>query len=233
MAKNIVISGATGGIGSAIAKKFAIKQYDIILLGRDILKLEKLSESIRKDHKVKVKYYHCDISITDSIVNSIESVINTVDSIELLVNATGVFPIAPIIKMRERVYEECMDVNVRLPYLLSIGLFDCLRSQRGGKVINIGSSSSYKGFKNTVLYCTSKHAILGFSRALNDEWKDLGVTVHCVSPGTVDTNMVNSLNQDSSTYISVKEFADLVYDVNKYNGNMLISEVRVSRKFFR
>ena len=82
-------------------------------------------------------------------------------------------------------------------------------------------------------YCTSKHAILGFSRALNDEWKEYGVTVHCISPGTVDTNMVNSLQQDKDTYISVNEFAELVYDVSKYNGNMLINEVQANRRFIK
>ena len=122
---------------------------------------------------------------------------------------------------------------MKLPYLLSLGLFEKIKQGEWGKIINIGSSSSYAGFNNKVIYCASKHALLGFSRALNDEWKDFGVSVHCISPGTIDTEMADVLEQDKSTYIQTKEFAELVYDVSKYEGNMLVEEVRAVRRYIR
>jgi 3-oxoacyl-[acyl-carrier protein] reductase len=229
----VVISGATGGVGIAITKKFALKGHDIIILGRDVARLKKLRNSIKKDYEINIQYYQCDISVKDSVNNSIKSITSTVSSISLLINAAGVFPVLPVVSTEEHVYDNCMDVNIKLPFFLSRGLFGVLKSKNGGKVINIGSSSSYAGFKNTVLYCASKHAILGYSRALNDEWKEYGITVHCISPGTIDTSMANSLNQDSSTYITVDEFSELVYDVNKYDGNMLVEEVRATRRVIK
>ena len=205
----IVISGATGGVGVAITKKFAQKGYDIIALGRDTEKLKKIRNFIRKDYGVNIQYYYCDI------------------------NAAGVFPVVAVQNTDENIYDSCMDGNMKLPFILSRGLFKVLKNNNGGKVINIGSSSSYAGFKNTAIYCASKHAILGYSRALNDEWKEYGITVHCISPGTIDTSMANVLDQDSSTYITTEEFAELVYDINKYNGNMLIDEIRAVRRVVR
>lgn len=155
------------------------------------------------------------------------------DEIRLLINVAGVFPYGPLLENKQDTFDNCIDVNLRFPYLLSVGLFENLKRNNGGKVINIGSSSAYSGFKNTVLYCASKHALLGFSRALNDEWKEYGVSVHCISSGTLNTDMASDIPQDKSTYIDTKDFADLVYDVSQYNGNMVIEEVLAKRSEVR
>ena len=230
---NVVISGATGGVGRAIANKFASKGYGLILLGRDKEKLDDLYDQIITNYKITVKYFLCDINNESTVRSSISEINELLSDVDLLINVAGVFPYGPIVESSESDYEDCMNVNMKLPYLLSLGLFDKLKSGEGGKIINVGSSSAYSGFKNTVLYCASKHALLGFSRALNDEWKSYGVSVHCVSPGTIDTEMAKVLEQDKTTYIKVDEFAELVYDVNKYNGNMLVDEVRATRRFLR
>jgi len=166
------------------------------------------------------------------ISETIKAINSSKEKIDLLINVAGVFPYGPIMKTDDDDYDNCMNVNVRFPLLLSRGMYSKL-ADGGGKVINIGSSSSYGGFKNTVLYCASKHALLGLSRALNDEWKADGITVHCVSPGTIDTKMATVLDQDSTTYINAKEFAQLVYDVGSYNGNMMVDEVRAVRRVIR
>lgn len=168
-----------------------------------------------------------------TVDSSIKKINGLPGAVDLLINVAGVFPYGSVTKSDESVYDNCMDVNMKLPYLLSLGLFEKIKQGEWGKIINIGSSSSYAGFNNTVIYCASKHALLGFSRALNDEWKDFGVSVHCISPGTIDTEMADVLEQDKSTYIQTKEFAELVYDVSKYEGNMLVEEVRAVRRYIR
>ncbi len=230
---NVVISGATGGVGKAVAYLFASKGYSIILLGRNIEKLSELSEYISENYKVSVDFYQCSAENIEEVRNCIKDINKFTEKIDLLINIAGVFPHGPILEMSESSYDNCMDVNLKLPYLLSIGLFDKLKKNCGGKIINIGSSSSYAGFKNTVIYCASKHALLGFSRALHDEWKEHGVSVHCISPGTIDTDMADVLSQDKSTYIKVDEFSELVYDVSRYSGNMLVEEVRAVRRTIR
>jgi len=229
----IVISGATGGVGASIAEIFSSNGYDTILLGRDIDKLDDLSERIKVRYGTYSSYYFCDANNQKSIEDCINSINTKYDKLEMLINVAGVFPYGLAMELSGKLYDECMSVNLRLPFLLSTGIFGSLKKNKGGKVINIGSSSAYAGFKNTAIYCASKHALLGLSRSLNDEWKELGVTVHCVSPGTIDTSMADVLEQDRSTYIGPDEFAQLVYDVASYNGNMLIEEVRATRRVVR
>jgi 3-oxoacyl-[acyl-carrier protein] reductase len=230
---SVVISGATGGVGLSVSNIYASKGHNLVLLGRDKDKLNRLSIKIKKKYNVTSEFYVCDIENESTVHACIQKISALADTIELLINIAGVFPYGAITDSNEEEYNNCMDVNLKLPYLLSLGLFEKIKNDNGGKIINIGSSSSYAGFKKTVIYCASKHALLGFSRALNDEWKDKGVTVHCVSPGTINTDMANILEQDKSTYIQAKEFAELVYDVSKYDGNMIVEEVRAMRRFIR
>jgi short-subunit dehydrogenase len=230
---SVVITGACGGLGKSLAIKFGQNNFDLILLGRNKNELNNFSMIIRNKYKIKVDFYICDAENEDSIKNFISVMTKSKDEIRLLINVAGVFPYGPLLENKQDTFDNCIDVNLRFPYLLSVGLFENLKRNNGGKVINIGSSSAYSGFKNTVLYCASKHALLGFSRALNDEWKEYGVSVHCISSGTLNTDMASDIPQDKSTYIDTKDFADLVYDVSQYNGNMVIEEVLAKRSEVR
>ena len=230
---SVVISGATGGVGLTVSDIYASKGHSLVLLGRDKTKLNRLSIEINTKYNVTAEFFLCDMENESTVHASIQKINSLTNDVELLINIAGVFPYGVITESSHEEYNNCMDVNLKLPYLLSLGLFEKIKKDGGGKIINIGSSSSYAGFKNTVIYCASKHALLGFSRALNDEWKSDGVTVHCISPGTIDTDMANILEQDKSTYIQAKEFAELVYDVSKYNGNMIVEEVRAMRRIIK
>jgi len=230
---SVVITGATGGVGREVSKLYASKGHNLILIGRSEQSLIAQSNSIMDDYKVSVDVFACDANKEGEIGACVNKIVEKITSVSLLINIAGVFPYGPVLDTDEADFDRCMQVNVKYPYLLSIGLFDLLKEGNGGKIINIGSSSSYSGFKNTVLYCTSKHALLGLSRSLHDEWKALGVTVHCVSPGTIDTEMAEVLEQDKETYIKADEFSELIYDIGRYNGNMLVEEVRATRRIIR
>ena len=230
---SVIINGATGGVGTSVSSFYAKKGYDLILLGRNIDKLNQLRDSILEKFNVKIDFYLCDAFVIDSIKKCIKEISESSINANLLINISGVFPYGPLSEEDDTVFDECFDVNLKLPYLLSKGLFNILKKDGGGKIINIGSSSSYSGFKNTATYCASKHGLLGLSRALNDEWKAEGVSVHCISPGTIDTEMADVLNQDKNTYITADEFSELVYDTGKYKGNMIIEEVKVVRKVIK
>jgi short-subunit dehydrogenase len=203
------------------------------LLGRSIDKLNQLRDSILEKSNVRVDFYVCDALEIETIKNCIKEISEELINASLLINISGIFPYGPFSEEDDTVFDECFDVNLRLPYLLSKGLFKILKKDGGGKIINIGSSSSYAGFKNTATYCASKHGLLGLSRALNDEWKAEGVSVHCISPGTIDTEMAGALTQDKDTYITTDEFSELVYDTGKYQGNMIVEEVKVVRKVIK
>ena len=82
-------------------------------------------------------------------------------------------------------------------------------SKKWWRIVNIGSSSSYNGFKNTSIYCSSKHALLGLSRSLHDELKEHNIRTFCVSPGSIKTSMGKRvIGQNYDTFMDPKEIAE-------------------------
>ena len=114
---NIVISGATGGVGVATAKLFASKGHCIILLGRDIKKLSKLTQDITKQHKVEVSFFKCDIDNRDELSSSIKKINELNIDIDILINISGIFPYGLVLNQNERVFDNCMDVNLSLIHI--------------------------------------------------------------------------------------------------------------------
>ena len=103
-----------------------------------------------------------------------------------------------------------------------------------GRIVNIGSSSAYAGFKDTSIYCASKHALLGFSSSIYNELKERKVRTFCVSPCPVKTEMGKLVeNQDFDTFIEAKELAKFVVFLISFDDNMISEEVRLNRVFIQ
>jgi NAD(P)-dependent dehydrogenase (short-subunit alcohol dehydrogenase family) len=106
--------------------------------------------------------------------------------------------------------------------------------RRWGRIINIGSSSAYAGFKNTAIYCASKHALLGLTRSLHDELKHQNVRCFCISPGSIKTEMGRAVpGQDFETFLDPQEIAEFVVHVASYDGGMIAEEIRLNRMVIR
>jgi NAD(P)-dependent dehydrogenase (short-subunit alcohol dehydrogenase family) len=105
---------------------------------------------------------------------------------------------------------------------------------RWGRIINIGSSSAYGGYKNTSLYCASKHALLGFSRALHDELKEHNIRVFCVSPSGTKTAMGKSIKgQNYDTFIDPKDVAEYIAYISSFDNAMISEEIRLNRMILK
>ena len=103
-----------------------------------------------------------------------------------------------------------------------------------GRIINVGSSSAYAGFENTSTYCSSKHALLGFSRSMFKELRNTGVRVYSVSPGSIKTPMGKLVpNQDYDTFINPQELAEYVVYISSFDKEMISEEVRLNRLIIR
>ena len=103
-------------------------------------------------------------------------------------------------------------------------------SNNWGRIVNIGSSSSYNGSGETGIYCASKHALLGLSRSLYQEFKDSGVRVYSVSPGSIQTPMgAIDIRQDYSTFINPREVAEYIIFIITYDNEMISEEIRMNR----
>ena len=223
--KTVLITGATGGIGLEICKKFHTMECNIILLGRD----EKLLSQLSK--KFSSSFYVCDFNNLEEVEN-ISKKISADNDIDILINSAGIFEVNPIEDTSLQSLIEMFNVNFFTPFLLIKNLINNMESKNWGRIVNIVSSSAYGAAPNTGAYSSSKHALLGMSRALFNEFKSRSVRVISVSPGSVKTKMgekVEKLGQIYETFIEPQEIAEYVAYVSSLDDNLVIEEARLNR----
>jgi len=227
--KNCLIIGASGGIGNAISKKLAEKNYNLFLIGKNKKKLLKLKQEIKKVD-INVEIESIDLTDEKQIDKSIKKIRKTFGKIDILINTSGLFLIKSIDKTTIEEFEESFKINVRAPFIFSKEFSKDMKKSKWGRIVNIGSSSAYSGFKNSTAYCSSKHALLGFSRALFSELKDNNVRVYSISPGSTQTKMGKlSKDQKFETFLEPKEIADYVVFVIGFDKQLISEEIRLNR----
>lgn len=226
--KTAVITGATGAIGSAVAKRLAQEKVNLILISSGEERLSKLMGELRT-YDIKVEGIVCDLSSLAEIQDLVDNKLKN-KSAEILINSAGVFPNKPIHEMDPQDYLCVLNVNLNAAYLLCAAMSPAMVKAAWGRIVNIGSSSCYSGFRNTTAYCVSKHGTLGLSRSLHDELKEHGVRVYNVSPSSTQGRMgLATVGQDYSTFLDPNEVADYVMFAISHDGNVMSEEIFIKR----
>ena len=230
--KNVFISGATGDIGMEISKKFSDLGCNLVLNGTNEKKLKDLSDSIKTDVN-KIEIISADLgSIREAerVAKEAKQIFN----IDIVVNSAGVFPNLSIANTTNEVLLETISVNLIAPFVFIREFSQVMVQNNWGRIINIGSSSSYSGFKNTSAYCASKHALLGLSRSAHDELKEHSIRTYCLSPSSTQGKMgKKSTDQDYSTFLSPSEIAEYVEFIISFDSNVMVEELMLKRLFTR
>lgn len=231
MGKNCLIVGATGGIGSEISKKIAEQNYNLFLIGRDEKKLFKLKKEINaKNKSIKIEYAIVDLTNDSSIERVIKNIRKKFNTIDILINTAGVFLIKSLQNSSIQEFDTSYKINVRAPFIFCKEFSKDMKKKKWGRIVNLGSSSSYNGFKNGTIYCSTKHSLLGLSRAMFVELKGNGIRTFCISPGSTQTKMGKiSNNQNFKTFLNPKEVADYVSFVISFDNELISEEIRLNR----
>ena len=234
--KNCLITGATGGLGKEIAKEFAKNGCNLFLTGRNNEKLSSLKNELENDvSEIKIDFEDADLSDADEIQKLIEKVKGAFSNIDILVNCAGVFPVKSLSDSTVEDFEKCFSVNVKAAFVLCKEFSQGMITKKWGRIVNIASSSAYAGFKNTSIYCSSKHALLGLSRSLHSELKEHNVRTFCVSPGPIKTPMgldiVKNENPDErfDSFMNPNEIAEFIAYLISFDNEMVSEEIRLSR----
>ena len=229
--KNCFISGATGGLGKSIATELVLNQCNLFLTSTKKTKLKKLKKELSAvNSDIIINYDVCDLRKLNDVKKIIKKFRNTMGNCDILINCAGILPIKPLSKTLVSDYDSCFNVNVKAPFLLSKEFSNDMKKKKWGRIVNIGSSSSYDGFSETSIYSASKHAILGFSRSIQKELKSYGIRTYCISPGSIKTKMGKKIKgQKYSTFINPKEIAEVILNLVKLDKEMIITEIRLDR----
>ncbi len=227
--KNCLITGATGGLGKEIAMEFAKNGCNLFLTGRNDEKLNSLKNELQND-QIKIDFEAADLSDVDDIQKLIDKTKNAFPNIDILVNCAGIFPVKLLSNSTVDDFEQCFSVNVKAAFVLCKEFSQGMVSKKWGRIVNIASSSAYAGFKNTSIYCSSKHALLGLSRSLHSELKEHNVRTFCVSPGSIKTPMGKSVvGQSYETFLNPSEVAELVGRLISFDSEMISQEIQLHR----
>ena len=186
--KKILITGATGGIGGALIKKFVSLGGMVLGTGT---KSEKL-DLIKKNYpNVKVKKFN--ISEHSTIENFINSSISELGGLDILINNAGVNADNLSLRMKDEEWKKVIDINLTSTFLLSKYAIKSMLKNKFGRVVNITSVVGHTGNLGQANYAASKAGIIGMSKSLALEYAKKNITVNCVSPGFITSDMTENI----------------------------------------
>ncbi len=189
--KKILITGATGGIGNELVKKFLSLDAKVLATGTKNEKLENLKKNYSSLETLKF-----DISNHSEIESFIESASAKLGGLDVLINNAGITMDNLSIRMKNEEWQKVIDINLSSTfYMCKYGIKKMLKSKYG-RIINITSIVGHTGNLGQANYSASKSAIVAMSKTLAIEYAKKNITINCVSPGFIHTNMTDKINED-------------------------------------
>lgn len=190
--KIALVTGATGGIGAAIAKTLHAQGASLAISGTRQGALEELAAELKE----RVHIFPCNLKDKESVQGLIPAVEEKMGGLHILVNNAGLTRDNLSMRMKDEEYQEVIDVNLSAPfYLMRASLRNMMR-QRWGRIINISSIVGVTGNPGQINYCASKAGIIGMSKSLAQEVASRGITVNCIAPGFVTSAMTDVLPEE-------------------------------------
>lgn len=192
--KTALITGASGGIGAAIADTLAKMGANLILSGTRESVLNDLKAHLLTLYPhVKIELTTCNLSDAESVEALFPKAEELLGQIDILVNNAGITKDNLIIRMKDEDWASVIDVNLTSCFRLSRAATKAMMRRRYGRIINISSVVGSMGNPGQVNYCASKAGMVGFSKALAHEVATRGITVNCVAPGFIESSMTETL----------------------------------------
>tara|TARA_A100001035_G_C27763526_1_gene492470 strand:- start:150 stop:884 length:735 start_codon:yes stop_codon:yes gene_type:complete len=188
--KNIIITGASGGIGNSIVKKFYEHGANILASGTKIEKLEELKK--RYD---KIKILRFDISQIEKIEQFIDNAANELGGLDCVINNAGITQDNLAIRMNIEEWKKVIDINLTSTFLISKFAIKKMLKNKKGKIVNITSVVGHTGNLGQVNYTASKAGIVAMSKSLAIEYAKKNININCISPGFIKTKMTDKIDE--------------------------------------
>ncbi|MHC4884501.1 MAG: SDR family NAD(P)-dependent oxidoreductase [Planctomycetota bacterium] len=224
-----LITGGNKGIGLAIAHALAAQGARTILAGRDRAAGAQAATAIAAQRH-EAHFHACDITSEDE-VNALFEFCDSLGSLAIVINNAGIGTFKPLIDTSLKEWEQVLDVNLKGAFLC--GREAMRRMQKGGgRIINIGSVVSLKGYPLQGAYSASKHGLLGLTKVMAAEGAEKDIIVQAICPGGVDTDLVKRARPDLDRSILMQpdDVADAVLFQLSQSGNAITDLVQLRRR---
>jgi len=198
--KKVIVTGATGGIGNSVVEKFIEMKANVLATGRNVDKLEELKKKFKN-----LKILSFDTSKHEDIEKFIDSASNELGgSVDVLINNAGVNQDNLAIRMEIGEWKKVIDINLTSTFLLSKFAIKKMLKNKYGKIVNITSVIGHTGNVGQSNYAASKAAIISMSKSLALEYAKKNITINCISPGYITTNMTDQISEKWKEIIKSK-----------------------------
>lgn len=223
---NVVITGASRGIGKAIAAKFAAEGYNLFLCSRDEKRLSECARELKTANiKNTILFYSADLSNKMEVQEFGKWILQQNSSIDILINNAGHFLPGSIYNEEDGVLEKMIDINLYSAYHLTRIVLPKMMAQKSGHIFNICSIAALKAYPNGGSYSISKHALMGFSKNLREEMKPHNIKVTSVYPGAVFTSSWEASGVDRDRVMEVNDIAETIYSISKLSPQACVEDI--------
>ncbi len=189
--KVAVITGASRGIGRSLAEHFAAAGARVAICGRHEETIKRVAAEIAaKNPRHEVLWVRCDVTDFSHVRKLHAEVDAKLGVPDILVNNAGSVARMRLDEMSEAIWDEVVSSNLKSVFNVTRAFLPQMRSRGSGRILNIASISGKEGTPRLTAYCAAKHGVIGLTRALAEETRDVGIQVNAICPGSVDTEML-------------------------------------------
>ena len=199
---NILITGASGGIGTSLSKAFSSTNANLFLLGSSIEKITMLREELPS--KENIRFFTVDLSQRENVNNFCDSIIDEFGGISVVINNAGITQDNIFMRMSDSAWDKVFAINLDASMAICRKFIRGMIKNKWGRIVNISSVVASTGNPGQSNYVASKGALNGLTKSLALEVATRGVTVNCISPGFIDTAMTAELTDDQKSKIIEK-----------------------------
>ncbi|MEP6949137.1 MAG: SDR family oxidoreductase [Ginsengibacter sp.] len=223
---NIVITGASKGMGKALAVKFATQENKIYICARNEKDLANTVKEMReKNHAAVIEYFAADLSGRASAVRFTDWLLARGVTADILINNAGLFIPGSIYNEEEGTLERMIAVNLYSAYYVTRALLPPMMKNKAGHIFNMCSIASLKAYSNGGSYSISKHALMGLSKNLREELKPYNIKVTTVYPGAVYTSSWEGSGVEPSRIMQVNDIAEMIYAASLLSPQACVEDI--------
>jgi short-subunit dehydrogenase len=218
--ERVLVTGASGGIGEALARRFALARHDLVLVARSGDKLKALARELTEKYQIDVVTIASDIAKPGAVPELAESLKRRRLDIGILVNNAGINHVGRFEQLGMDAHDDLIALNIGATTEMMACFLPGMVAQGQGRILNVASTSSFLPVPFMATYAASKAYLLSITESLSEEFRDTGISFTALCPGVTATPMMDAMNAENAkfvkliatTVLDVKEVADAGYD---------------------
>lgn len=224
--KNLLISGASKGIGRAIVEHFARHGFNVAFCSRSQENLNILKESLQKLYpKQRFLAIVCDVANANELQNFAQKALNEFGQIDVLVNNAGVFIPGNLNDMSGEDFRLILETNVYSAFELSKAIVPNMIKKRSGYIFNMSSIAGLSAYPNGGAYNVSKHALTGYSKTLRNELKEFNIKVSTIYPGATLTDSWAGVDLPKERFMPSEDIAKIIFDIYNLSDRTVVEDI--------